>query len=373
MKTLSSVLLAIVTAFAIAGPAIALEEDTSEAYVRQFGAVGDGVTDDSFSFQQAIAQVKAGGILFIPDGTFAIASTIVITKPITIVGTGYASQVYAKSGQTLFQFVNVNNSSIRDVYLGSPATAGTSLIEFLNSHHNHISNVTMLGGYYGVHLAGSLLNTFIDLRTGTNFQGFFAPTSINNTWVMAEPLNGISANANTFIAPSLEGGTNGIVLNDGNGQGSLQIMGGTIEGVSGAALTFNGTFLPSSVTGVDFEDNGQDISIQASSNIRFTAINSVPGPTTANPSISLTGDTRNVQITDSIISSLGAASTTKRIMLQNITFGLLGSLNGVNYCANSILNVPAAVSNTTVIGSSGVLDPITNITAVNVGNYCGGQ
>jgi hypothetical protein len=197
----------------------------------------------------------------------------------------------------------------------------------------------------------------------------FSPQLRNNVWVYLEPYGGISANANTFIAPALEGGTKGIVITDNNGQGSLQTMGGPIEGVGGTGLTLQGTFLPSSITGIDFEANGQDINIQASSNIRFTAINSVPGSTTINPAISLTGDTRNVQITDSNISSLAAASTTKRIMLQNVTFGTPGG----NYCANAILNVPAAVSNQILIGNNAVVDPITNITAANVGNYCGGQ
>jgi hypothetical protein len=370
MKTFSSLLVALAASLAIAGAASALDEDGSNSYVKLNGALGDGINDDTIAFQQAFAQVKAGGLIVLPEGHYTLSSTIVITKPVTIVGTGFATQIYNKNNQTLFQFVNVNNSAIRDVYLGSSSTAaGVSLIEFNNSHHNQINNVTMLGGYYGLHLAGSLLNTIIDLRSGTNFQGFFAATSTNNTWVMAEPLNGISANANTFIAPALEGGTNGIVIKDNNGQGSLHITGGTIEGVSGTGLTFQGTFLPSSITGVDFEANGQDISIQGSSNIRLTAINSAPGPATTNPSISLSGDTRNVQITDSIVASLGVASTAKRIMLQNITFGTPGGI----YCANAILNVPVTVSNTIAIGSNGVLDPITNITAINVGNYCGGQ
>jgi Pectate lyase superfamily protein len=216
MRTLNLIIATTVASLSIIGPAGAITEDTSNTYVKKFGAVGDGVNDDTYAFQQALAQVKAGGVVFLPDGNFTLSSTIVITKPVTIIGTGAATQLYNKNNQTLFRFVNVNNSAIRDVYLGSNSTQpGVSLIEFVNSHHNQINNVTMLGGYYGLHLQGSLLNTVIDLRSGTNFQGFFAPTSINNTWVMAEPFNGISANANTFIAPVLEGGTNGLVLTDG--------------------------------------------------------------------------------------------------------------------------------------------------------------
>src|SRR5262249_36597330 len=136
-----------------------------------------------------------------------------------------------------------------------------------------------------------------DMRSGVNIGGFFAPVSPTNTWVKGEPSNQISANANTFIAPVLEGGANGIVLTDNAGQGSLNIVGGTMEGISGTALMLSGTNLPSSVTGTHFEANGVDVSIQAASNIRLSAIVSLS-------QINLLGDTRNVSITDSVANNI---------------------------------------------------------------------
>jgi hypothetical protein len=74
-------------------------------------------------------------------------------------------------------------------------------------------------------------------------------------------------------------------------------MGGTIEGVSGTGLSLTGTFLPSSITGLHFEANGQaDILVNNSSNIRLAAIASVPGGAASTPSISLSG--RHPQRTD---------------------------------------------------------------------------
>ena len=377
MKTFIALLFALATSLTFVGPASALDEDGSNSLVKLSGAVGDGINDDTLSFQQAFVKAAAGGYVVIPEGHFKLTGTIVITKPVIIVGKGFSTQLFVTNNQTMFQFVNVNNSAIRDVYLGSRFNLTGNLIEFIGGGDNQINNVTMLGSNYGLHLKGSLLNTFIDLRSGTNFQGFFAPTSVNNTWVMAEPnpATGISSNANTFIAPVLEGGTNGIVLSDGNGQGSLHIMGGSIEGVSGTGLSFQNTFLPSSVTGVHFEANGQaDIVINNSSNIRLSAIVSVSAPSLAyNPSIiSLTGDTRNVQITDSLISSIVVAASTKRIQLQNITFGLGGS-----YCPFANVNLPV-VNPMLPYGSiaygpnNPFPGPIANITAMNIGNYCAG-
>jgi hypothetical protein len=188
----------------------------------------------------------------------------------------------------------------------------------------------MLGGNYGLHLQGSLLNTIIDLRSGINIGGFFVPTSAKNVWVFAEPYNNISANANTFIAPVLEGGANGIVLIDNTAQGSINIVGGTMEGIKGTAVTFQGTSLSSSITGTHFEANGADIIARNASNIRISSIVSVtPGQ------INLVGDTRNVSISDSVANNIsidlgdriypggsmgpGTGTGAKRIVLQNIT------------------------------------------------------
>jgi len=384
MKTFCALILSMMTLFVFAGPTLALDEDGSQAYVMQFGAKGDGVNDDTAAFQQAIQQVQSGGLVVIPQGTFKISSTIVITKPVTIMGTGFATQIYNNTDQTLFQLVGVSNAAIRDVYLGSNSTKqGVSLIELVNSGHNQINNVTMLGGYYGLHLKGSLINTIIDLRSGVNFGGFFAPTSTTNTWVMAEAYNGISANANTFIAPVLEGGTNGIVLTDGNGQGSLHVFGGTIEGVSGTGVTFQNMFLPSSITGVHFEANKvADIVLQAATNVRISSIvSSMP--------INLIGDTRNVSITDSAAQTIhidmgtynGVApgayplgNGAKRILLQNITAWWAA-------CKLDISPAPAFDPNigmpngpsSPVIPNPGIpgenrMDIVYN----NIGAYCGG-
>jgi len=157
------------------------------------------------------------------------------------------------------------------------------------------------------------------------------------------------------------------LFTDGTGQGSLQVLGGTIEGVTGIGLQLQGTFLPSSITGIDFEANGQDIVINNSSNIRLTAINSVSGPVTpTTPIVSLTGDTRNVQISDSSIDSINVASSTKRIVLQNITSGLAGGpYTNVNLPTVNV--IPAGSATDPYPG------PITNITANNVGNYAAGE
>ena len=63
--------------------------------VLDFGAVGDGVTDDTASFVAAIAAVADAGQIFIPTGVYLIDSTIIINKRVSIIGTGNVEQVTA--------------------------------------------------------------------------------------------------------------------------------------------------------------------------------------------------------------------------------------------------------------------------------------
>jgi hypothetical protein len=56
--------------------------------VKDFGAVGDGVTDDTAAIQAAIDAVnaKGGGILFVPVGAYKLTSTITLKPKVSIIG-----------------------------------------------------------------------------------------------------------------------------------------------------------------------------------------------------------------------------------------------------------------------------------------------
>lgn len=63
--------------------------------VRDFGARGDGITDDLAAIQQAIhaAQENGGGVVYFPPGTYGIAGVIEIPSKIALVGDGAAVSV----------------------------------------------------------------------------------------------------------------------------------------------------------------------------------------------------------------------------------------------------------------------------------------
>src|SRR3972149_4011481 len=64
--------------------------------VKSYGAVGDGVTDDTAAIQAAIDAVTTagGGTVYVPSGTYIIGSTLTLPlypTPITLRGSGSAT------------------------------------------------------------------------------------------------------------------------------------------------------------------------------------------------------------------------------------------------------------------------------------------
>ena len=69
---------------------LADEVEKTPKTVIDYGAVGDGVTDDTFALLYAL-HVSAEKTLIIPEGTFLFAETLIIPNGINLVGYGDAS------------------------------------------------------------------------------------------------------------------------------------------------------------------------------------------------------------------------------------------------------------------------------------------
>ena len=66
--------------------------------VKDFGAVGDGVTNDAAAIQAAVNSLPAtGGGLYFPTGTYLIGSAITINKPGVYFGDGWATNIRTNS------------------------------------------------------------------------------------------------------------------------------------------------------------------------------------------------------------------------------------------------------------------------------------
>jgi len=91
------ILLSCLSRTTFSAPKAASAPDTQELNVRDFGAVGDGVTNDAPAFQAALDALAAagGGTLFVPEGKYAIAS------PVSKNFSGLASSITIKGVESL--------------------------------------------------------------------------------------------------------------------------------------------------------------------------------------------------------------------------------------------------------------------------------
>jgi len=79
--------------------------------IKDFGAVGDGVTDDSASIQLAFDSLGSVASLYFPSGTY-LASGISTNKTISIIGDGAGSTIFKNysAGSTIFSYTQTGMS-----------------------------------------------------------------------------------------------------------------------------------------------------------------------------------------------------------------------------------------------------------------------
>ena len=100
--------------------------------VKDFGAVGDGVTDDTAAIQATITAVGiAGGCVYFPKGTYKITSQLVIyDSNIRLVGDGFKNTTIAASSASFNMMRTTNGKSFISIsdlsFLGAATTNATA-------------------------------------------------------------------------------------------------------------------------------------------------------------------------------------------------------------------------------------------------------
>lgn len=119
--------------------------------VKDYGALGDGATDDTAAIQSA-ATAASGGTLYFPAGTYITSNAVTISSNTTIIGEGPHSIIKSNSltytagyGHRQFHCVGVSKLSFRDIALDSSGmsawSGGMRSILFQNSTDYYVERV----------------------------------------------------------------------------------------------------------------------------------------------------------------------------------------------------------------------------------------
>jgi len=153
-----------------------LEEGVSEALhesVKLFGAIGDGVTDDTKAIQSAIDNVhsQGGGTVYIPAGTFVITKHLKFYANMTLEGASQEATIIKQTGdEGHLSGTDASNSSIRNItFLGMGIDTGTGGVGFgrLNNDNTealNIMNVTIKDCASGLSVSTPITSTFTNVR-----------------------------------------------------------------------------------------------------------------------------------------------------------------------------------------------------------------
>lgn len=243
--------------------------------VKDFGAVGDGITDDSAAFNAAISALSTrGGSVYVPTGNYKVLNLNIDVKTLDVHGnrigffgdgpalsvligssaisTSYVMAVTANTTEAVNSVIA--GVSFRDLGFEISNALGTPF-RLVNTAYAHFSNCYFKGGLNAFESAGSLSSSFINCKFSEAAQyGFYAHDGFSSPNQLSFFQCVVTSNALAGMYAINPGGLRiygGSIEN--NGASSTPTFGGgiLIDTVKGAA----GTSIPIVVSGTYFEFN----------------------------------------------------------------------------------------------------------------------
>lgn len=144
--------------------------------VKDFGAVGDGLTDDTLAIQQALAAHKT---VSMPEGVYLITSTIALTDSQALIGAGQTCVLKCQSNG--FNAITVAAS------------------------YTHISNLRIEGGLVGIDLQGGVNECVQNAVTDVNIVGAATGLKLDGGASSAKPCYWNNFNRILIEQPTLHG------------------------------------------------------------------------------------------------------------------------------------------------------------------------
>jgi hypothetical protein len=113
---------------------LAAMDSSAGTNVQSFGAIGDGVTDDTLALQQWLNSIPVGGVGYLPAATYRITAGLTInTSQVTIIGVPY---------QTIINYAGASTTT--DIFAVGNGVSAVAMCSF--SGIKITSNTVMTGG-----------------------------------------------------------------------------------------------------------------------------------------------------------------------------------------------------------------------------------
>jgi len=125
--------------------------------VKDFGATGDGITDDRAFIKSAVsAMPSAGGALFFPPGTYNVDNSIRLNRPGTYFGAGRdVTFINATTAQSHVFKSDAGAITIRDMSFSSSSVRTSGAYVLVSSNDFRLQNFNMTGAFEGVRIPGT--------------------------------------------------------------------------------------------------------------------------------------------------------------------------------------------------------------------------
>lgn len=147
--------------------------------VKDYGAKGDGVTDDTQSIKNAISDLRSGMTLYFPRGTYIVSETLQPTVGnITIKGQYSDISAPRDLDIVIWKFSNLVNVNIDGLFSTNTVKAQT-WIKAISTHHLHITNCATDGMKLGFDLTDCYWTKIESVRMQSVYQAFQFKASTN--------------------------------------------------------------------------------------------------------------------------------------------------------------------------------------------------
>jgi hypothetical protein len=114
--------------------------------VRHFGALGDGIADDTAAFIEAFKMASGGGCVIIPPGTYRVTAPIPVRSFTKVRGSGYQSRILSEA-KTVFVLDVGNANYVERINLWgvnfSSTNKGTGIAYDSNKRRRYLANAVI--------------------------------------------------------------------------------------------------------------------------------------------------------------------------------------------------------------------------------------